>query len=55
MKKLSFTTSDRKKPEISFIMINDIHGRAEDIPNLLKVAAYETTDMVILKQESNTE
>jgi len=44
---LSFTTSDRNKPETSFIMINDIHGRAEDIPKLLKVAGYETADMVI--------
>jgi Icc-related predicted phosphoesterase len=44
---LSFTTNDRNKPETSFIMINDIHGRAEDIPPMLKVSDYKNTDMVI--------
>jgi predicted phosphodiesterase len=43
---LNFTTSDRSKPETSFIMINDIHGRAEDIPPMLKAADYESADMV---------
>ena len=44
---LTFTTNDRNKPETSFVMVNDIHGRAEDIPSLLKIAGYETVDMVI--------
>ena len=44
---LTFTTNDRNKPETSFIMVNDIHGRSEDISPLLKVAGYETADMVI--------
>jgi len=44
---LSFTTNDRNKPETSFIMINDIHGRAEDIPPMMKVSNYENTDLVI--------
>ena len=44
---LSFTTNNRNKPETSFIMINDIHGRAEDIAPMLKVSDYENTDMVI--------
>ena len=44
---LSFTTNDRNKPETSFIMINDIHGRAEDIPKMLKVADNKNADMVI--------
>jgi Icc-related predicted phosphoesterase len=43
---LTFTTNDRNKPETSFIMICDIHGRAEDIPALLKVAEHENADMV---------
>ena len=43
---LNFTTNNRNKPETSFIMINDIHGRAEDIPPMLKVVDYENTDMV---------
>lgn len=42
-----FRTNDRNKPETSFIMINDIHGRADDIPQLLKVADYKNRDMVI--------
>jgi len=45
-KPLTFRTNDRNKPEVSFIMINDIHGRAEDITQLLKVADHENTDMV---------
>ena len=44
---LIFTTNDRNKPETSFVMINDIHGRTDDIPQLLKVADYKNTDMVI--------
>lgn len=44
---LVFKTNDRNKPETSFIMINDIHGRTSDIPQLLKVADYKNTDMVI--------
>ena len=44
---LSFKTNDRNKPETSFIMINDIHGRAEDIAPMLKVSGIENTDMVI--------
>ena len=44
---LTFKTNDRNKPETSFIMVNDIHGRSDDIPQLLKVAGYENTDMVI--------
>ncbi len=44
---LTFRTNDRNKPETSFIMVNDIHGRSDDIPQMLKVAGYENTDMVI--------
>ena len=44
---LSFKTNDRNKLEASFIMVNDIHGRAEDIPVLLKVAGLNDADMVI--------
>ena len=46
-KPLKFITNDRNKADASFIMINDIHGRAKDIPVLLKVAGLENTDMVI--------
>ena len=44
---LSFTTNDRNKPETSFIMINDIHSRAEDIRPMMNVSDYKNTDMVI--------
>jgi predicted phosphodiesterase len=44
---LSFTTGNRNKAETSFIVLNDIHGRVDDIPKMLKVAGLENTDMVI--------
>jgi 3',5'-cyclic AMP phosphodiesterase CpdA len=47
VKPLSFVTNDRKKPGLSFITINDIHGRTDDIPVLLTVADLPTADMVI--------
>lgn len=43
---LKFITNDANKPETSFLMINDIHKRTNDIPQLLKVADYKTKDMV---------
>ena len=52
---LNFTTNDRNKPETSFIMINDIHGRADDIPPMLKAANYETADMVIFNGDMVTQ
>lgn len=42
-----FTTNDRRKPQTSFVMLNDIHGRTKDIPILLNTAKYEETDFVI--------
>ncbi|MCC8171563.1 MAG: metallophosphoesterase [Parabacteroides sp.] len=44
---LTFTTNDRNKPETSFLMINDIHGRTADIPRLLDAGGYKNTDLVI--------
>ena len=44
---LTFTTNDRNKPETSFIMVNDIHGRADDIRQMMEVAEHSTVDMVI--------
>ena len=44
---LKFTTNDATKPTTSFVMLNDIHGNSDYIPQLLKVADYESTDMVI--------
>lgn len=42
----SFRTNDAAKPETSFAMINDIHGRTDDIPALLKAADVLQKDMV---------
>lgn len=42
----NFRTNDAAKPETSFAVINDIHGRTADIPALLKVANYPQKDMV---------
>ena len=43
---LTFTTNDRNKAETSFLMINDIHGLAKNIPPLMNVGDYKNTDMV---------
>lgn len=50
-----FRTNDRNKPETSFVMLNDIHGRTEDIPQLLKVADYKTSDMIIFNGDMLTQ
>lgn len=42
----SFRTNDAAKPETSFAMISDIHGRTDDIPALLKAADVLQKDMV---------
>lgn len=42
-----FRTNDAAKPETSFAVINDIHGRTDDIPALMKAADYKQKDMVI--------
>lgn len=42
----SFRTNDAAKPETSFAMVNDIHGRTDDIPALLKAADVLQKDMV---------
>ena len=47
-KPLCFTTNDRDKKEISFTVLNDIHGRTNDISELLNAVNYEENDMVIL-------
>ena len=42
-----FTTADPSRREVSFAMINDIHGRTDDIPALMKAADYKSKDLVI--------
>lgn len=54
-KPLVFTTNDRNKPETSFVMINDIHGRTADIPALLKIGGYDSKDLVIFNGDMLTQ
>lgn len=42
-----FTTNDTHKSQTSFVMLNDIHGRVNDLPVLLNIAKYKETDFVI--------
>ncbi len=46
-KPLTFTTNDSRKSETSFVMLNDIHEREDDIAPLLEVADYKDKDLVI--------
>lgn len=55
VKPFVFTTNDRHKPETSFAMINDIHGRTDDIPKLLEVADYKKMDMIIFNGDMLTQ
>ena len=54
-KALTFTTCDSQKKETSFAMINDIHGRTDDIPKLLEVADYKKMDMIIFNGDMLTQ
>lgn len=50
-----FKTNDRNKPETSFVVLNDIHGRTEDIPQLLNIADYKNSDMIIFNGDMLTQ
>ena len=44
---LKFTTTDRlNEPKISFVMVNDIHGRNEVLENLLNKADYKRAGFI---------
>jgi acid phosphatase type 7 len=43
---LQFTTNDHSKDNMSFIMVNDIHGNHDVMGNLLKDVDWENTDLV---------
>lgn len=43
---LSFTTNDHTKEEMTFTMINDIHGRSDMMRKLLEIAEPEKNDLV---------
>jgi hypothetical protein len=46
-KPLRFTTLDHRKPEISFVTLNDIHGRIGDLNALSGSVKYGATDLMI--------
>lgn len=46
-KPLSFITNDVTKKNISFAMVNDIHGRNEVLENMVKQCDLETTDLFL--------
>jgi 3',5'-cyclic AMP phosphodiesterase CpdA len=46
-KPLRFTTLDAHKSEISFVTLNDIHGRIADLNALCRNVKHGTTDLVI--------
>lgn len=46
-KPLTFTTGNPQKKEMSFAMINDIHGRKGLITRLLETAGYQDMDLII--------
>lgn len=45
-KPLTFTTSNQNGKSISFLVVNDIHGKNDLLTNLLKIGDYRKTDMV---------
>lgn len=50
-----FRTNDTSKPETSFAVINDIHGRTKDIPALMNAADYKNKDLVIFNGDMLTQ
>ncbi|MCK3683871.1 metallophosphoesterase family protein [Maribellus sp. YY47] len=46
-KPLRFSTLDKDKKTISFLMLNDIHSRVDDLKNLSGKVEYGKTDLVI--------
>ncbi|MDD4514303.1 FN3 domain-containing metallophosphoesterase family protein [Massilibacteroides sp.] len=54
-KPLTFTTCDPDKPDMSFLMINDIHGRENIITKLLNAADYKKKDLIIFNGDMVSE
>ena len=46
-KPLTFTTNDASKPEVSFAMVNDIHGRNEVLENMIGQCDLAHTDLFL--------
>ncbi|HHT30499.1 putative protein {ECO:0000313/EMBL:KKB59452,1} [Petrimonas mucosa] len=52
---LKFTTNNPQKKEISFLVLNDIHGNNELMDSLLTGTQWEKTDMVIFNGDMTTD
>jgi predicted phosphodiesterase len=46
-KLLEFTTPDQKKQNLSFLMVNDIHGNKDLLDTLLNKGDFQKTDLVL--------
>lgn len=54
-KPLSFVTNDASKKNISFAMVNDIHGNSEMFENLVKQCDLEKTDLFLFNGDMITQ
>lgn len=54
-KPLTFTTCNPDKKEVSFAMVNDIHGREGIITKLLNAAGYKEKDLIIFNGDMVSE
>lgn len=52
---LKFTTPGNSDESLSFLMINDIHGKSEMMENLLKNGDYENTDIIFFNGDMASE
>lgn len=46
-KPLTFKTSDHEKPTVSFVMVNDIHGRNEVLERMISHCDLASTDLIL--------
>lgn len=54
-KPLDFVTNDASKKNISFLMINDIHGRSNVLKELLEISDYKEKDIVFFNGDMVSE
>src|SRR5690606_36563417 len=52
---LTFTTNNPQKQEISFLMLNDIHGNNELMDSLLMENRWDKTDLVLFNGDMTTD
>lgn len=54
-KPLEFTTNSKSVENFSFVVVNDIHGRSDDMVTLLKAAGYEKSAFVVFNGDMVSE